>query len=162
MNSQSGISIIGKRKLRKRDLISALGCILIILTIFLGCTTDYPKEVYRGFYGIEPPESKLATLDLGEAYEVFIDDMYYVSQTKYGLVKLLAGAHRIKWTVIFGVSVMVDARGYAVYETISNVNLEAGHIYKLSADRTTGHGYKVYFWIEDITSGKIVYGEKKP
>ncbi len=141
---------------------AALSCISIILLIFLGCAANHPKEVYRGYYGSEPPASSLAELDLGAAYEAIIDDMFYVSQTKHGSVTLLAGVHRIKWAVVFGVSVMVDARGYAAYETVSNIKLEAGHRYKLLADRTTGHGYKVFFWIEDITTGEIVSGEKKP
>jgi hypothetical protein len=141
---------------------TALGCILIILSILVGCATDHPKEVYRGYYGIEPPVSVLTELDLGAAYEAVIDDMYYISKAKHDSVKLLAGVHRIKWSVVFGISVMVDARGYAAYETISNINLEAGHRYKLSADRTTGHGYKVFFWIEDVTTGNVVYGNKKP
>jgi hypothetical protein len=93
---------------------------------------------------------------------VIIDDMYYVFRGQYDIVKLPAGVHRIKWSTSFGVSVMVDARGYAAYEIISNVNFEAAHIYKLSAERTTGYGYKVYCWIEDMTTRKIVYGEKKP
>ena len=45
---------------------------------------------------------------------------------------------------------------------VSDVSFEAGHTYKLCADRTTGHGYRVYHWIEDRTAGRIVYGEKKP
>ncbi|MBW6486857.1 MAG: hypothetical protein K0B01_11990 [Syntrophobacterales bacterium] len=45
-------------------------------------------------------------LTIGRA---IIDDMPYVPQAKYGSVKLPAGVHRIKWAVIFGVSVMVDA-----------------------------------------------------
>jgi hypothetical protein len=108
------------------------------------------------------PGTALWQVNLLTIGRAIIDDMHYVSQTKYGSVKLLASVHRIKWAVIFGVSVMVDAKGYAAYEKISNINLEAGHRYTLRADRMTGQGYKVFFWIEDMTAGKIVSGEKKP
>ena len=117
--------------MNSRNLLGLLGCLLVILSILLGCAAERPKDVYRGYsIGLEQPDSSLAELEMGAAYEAIIDDMHYVTQTKYGSVKLLAGVHRIKWAVIFGVSVMVDARGYAAYETISNINLEAGHRYK--------------------------------
>jgi hypothetical protein len=57
---------------------------------------------------------------------------------------------------------MVEPSGYAAFGMVSDVSLEAGHVYKFCADRTTGHGYRVYAWIEDRTTGRIVYGEKKP
>lgn len=148
--------------MHNRAFIASLGCILMVLSLLPGCETGQTRETYRGYYGIEPDESELATLDLGAACEAFIDDMYYVSQAKYSSVKLLPGVHQIKWTVVFGVSVMVDARGYAAYEAVSSLSLEAGHTYKLFADRTYGQGYRVFLRIEDMTDGKVVYGEKKP
>jgi hypothetical protein len=99
---------------------------------------------------------------MGRAGWAIIDDMYYVEATKFCAVKLHPGVHRIKWISTFGVSVMVEPAGYATYVTTSKVALEAGHIYELQADRTTGSGYKVYLWIEDITTGRIVDGKKKP
>jgi hypothetical protein len=141
---------------------AALGWVLLLLLIFSGCAANNPKEVYRAYYGVEPLEGELATLDPGAAYEMIIDDRYYVSRGKYGTVKLPAGTHRIWWATSFGVSVMVEPSGYASFGIISNVSLEAGHTYKLCADRTTGHGYRVYHWVEDMTTGRIVYGEKKP
>jgi hypothetical protein len=57
---------------------------------------------------------------------------------------------------------MVEPSGYAAFDIAAEVSLEAGHTYKFFADRTTGHGYRVYGWIEDRTTGRIVYGEKKP
>ncbi|MHB8829979.1 MAG: hypothetical protein ACYC6Q_10690 [Syntrophales bacterium] len=145
--------------MRNGNFTSAFIWMPVILAIFSGCATDHPKEVYRSYYG---PESSLAELDMGTACEVFIDDMHYVSAAKYRSVALAAGVHRIRWAVVFGVSVMVDPSGYARYEALSDVNFEAGHQYKLSADRTTGQGYRVFFWIEDMTTGGVVYGAKKP
>jgi len=141
---------------------AALGCALLLLSILSGCAPGNPKGVYRAHYGVEPPDSELATLDMGAASELIIDDRYYVSRGKYDTVKLPAGNHRIKWSTWFGVSVMVEPSGYAAFDIASEVSLEAGHTYKFCADRTTGHGYRVYHWIEDRTTGKILYGEKKP
>lgn len=135
--------------------------IAILLSILLGCAAA-PKEVYRGYSGIEPNEGKLATLDVTGASEVVIDDMYYVNRGKYGTVQLPAGAHKIKWVGSFVVSVLIEPSGHAAFNIISDVNLEAGHVYKLSTDRTTGPSYRVYFWIEDTTTRKIIWGKKKP
>jgi hypothetical protein len=144
------------------DLTAALGCMLILFSILLGCADVSSKGVYRGYSGVEPAESEFAVLDLGTADEAIIDDTYHVSRRKYSTAKLLAGVHKIKWTASFGVSVLIEPSGYAAFGVISNVNFEAGHVYKFSQDRTTGRGYKVFFWIEDMTSGKIVWGTKKP
>jgi len=149
-------------KVRRDDLQVILACTLALFFILTGCAPGPTQGIYRAYFGAEPDERQLATIDMGAAYEAIIDDMYYVSRSEYGTVKLIAGVHKIKWATVFGVSVMVESRGYAAFGIISKVNFESGHVYKLCADRTTGHGYKVYSWIEDITTEKIVFGEKKP
>ncbi len=146
----------------RNGLLAATIGFLLTLLILAGCAADGPKGVYRAHYGAEPPDSELATLDMGAAYEMIIDDRYYVSRRKYAAVKLPAGPHRLWWATWFGVSVMVEPSGYAAFGIVSDISLEAGHTYRLCADRTTGHGYRVYHWIEDRTAGKIVFGEKKP
>lgn len=151
-----------ERHMRHRTNTAVIGCLLFFIWMVSGCGSGSPKGVYRAFYGIEPPEKELATLELGRAYEMIIDDRYYVSAEKYATVKLPAGTHRINWRTWFGVSVMVEPSGQAVFGIVSDISLEAGQTYKLCADRTTGHGYRVYHWIEDMTTGRIVQGEKKP
>ena len=141
---------------------AVFGCVLLGLLIISGCAGNNPKGVYRAHYGAEQSEGELATLEMGAAHEIVIDDRYYVSGGKFGTVKLPAGAHQIWWATGFGVSVMVEPSGYAAFGMVSDVSLEAGHVYKFCADRTTGHGYRVYTWIEDRTTGRIVFGEKKP
>jgi hypothetical protein len=136
-------------------------CIVFIsLSILAGCVA--PREIYRGYSEIDLREEELCTLDITQAYDVIIDDMHYVNSGKYGTVKLAAGPHKIKWVGNFVVSVLVEPSGHAIFNVISDVNLEAGHDYKLLMDRTTGRGYKVYFWIEDTTTGERVWGRKKP
>jgi hypothetical protein len=148
--------------MRPAHFTAVFGCVLLGLLIISGCAGNNPKGVYRAHYGAEPPEGELATLEMGAAHEIVIDDRYYVSGGKFGTVKLPAGAHQIWWATGFGVSVMVEPSGYAAFGMVSDVSLEAGHVYKFCADRTTGHGYRVYTWIEDRTTGRIVFGEKKP
>jgi hypothetical protein len=148
--------------MRHRTYTATLGCLLFLIWTVSGCGAGSPKGVYRAHYGVEPPESELATLDMGAAYELIIDERYYVSGRKYGAVRLPAGPHRVWWATSFGVSVMVEPSGHAAFGIVSDVSLEAGHTYRLCADRTTGHGYRVYHWILDMTTGRIVWGEKKP
>jgi hypothetical protein len=148
--------------MRHRTSSQALAGALLLLLIIAGCAAGAPKGIYRAHYGAVPPERELSTLDMGAAYELIIDERYYVSGRKYGAVRLPAGDHRIWWATSFGVSVMVEPSGQAAFGIVSDVSLEAGHTYRLCADRTTGHGYRVYHWIEDRTAGRVVWGEKKP
>lgn len=148
--------------MRHRTSTQALAGALLLLLILAGCAAGAPKGVYRAHYGAVPSESELVTLEPGAAYELIIDERYYVSGRKYGAVRLPAGDHRIWWATWFGVSVMVEPSGQAAFGIVSDVSLEAGHTYQLCADRTTGHGYRAYHWIEDRTAGRVVWGEKKP
>lgn len=151
-----------KKIRRAKHIKGSFGCALILLALLTGCASSPPRAVYRAHFGTEPSESEVATLDLGEAAEAIIDDMYYVSRTRHDAVKLASGEHRIQWTSTFGVSVLVEPAGYASFGIVSKVRLEAGRTYRLSADRTTGHGYRVYLWIEDTATGQVIHGTKKP
>ena len=147
----------------KNDAITATICfVLICFSVLLGCAANYQKEAYRAYSGIESHEGELATLDVWNASEVVIDDIYKVNLGEYRTVKLIAGAHKIKWVAWFLISVFYEPSGHKEFKIISNVNLEAGHTYKILHDRTTGPGYTVYFWIEDTKTGNTVWGTKKP
>lgn len=149
-------------QMRLRRSARVLGSILIPVLILLGCASDSRTGIYRAYYAVTPPENQLATLYLGTASEAIVDDRYFISGQKYGVVKLVAGTHRIKWVASFGVSVLVEPAGHAAFGMTSIINFEAGHSYKLLQDRTTGHGYRAYLWVEDMTTGNVVFGEKKP
>ena len=137
-------------------------CFLTVLVVLMiGCASA-PKETYRGYTGAELPDSSLALLDMRDGGSVKIDGMYYVESSKYSIVKLLPGSHRLEWTSTFGVSVMVDPRMIVESGRKETIILQAGHIYRFRADRTTGPGYKVYMWIEDTLTGSVVGGKKKP
>jgi len=108
------------------------------------------------------PDSEVSTLLFGAGvFEVSIDGMS-VNRSDYQEIKLKPGEHVIHWGAMFLVSVLIDADGFAQDETTDTVQFKAGHTYTLHKDRTTGHGYEIYLWIRDDTTGEIVAGEDKP
>ena len=133
----------------------------LLVVIMFGCAS-VPKGSYRAYIGEDLPDSSLALLDIRRAGSVQIDGMYYIEGSEYSMVKLLPGSHRIEWTNLFGISFMVDSRGIVAFDLKETITLQAGHIYKLRADRTHGHGYRVYMWIEDTNTGSVVAGNKMP
>ena len=56
---------------------------------------------------------------------------------------------------------MVNASGFDSAETDKMATLAVGHTYSIEADRTTGHGYRMFLWIEDGETGEVVAGVKK-
>ena len=122
---------------------------------------DGRHHVYKLYPGKERPQSALATVKLASAYYAQIDGLR-VNQADYEQVLLLPGEHEIHWGQWFGVSVLVDSDMFSEGGLTAMVELKAGHTYELHADRTTGHGYRKYFWITDATSGEVVAGQKKP
>lgn len=138
--------------------------LLFLLASMLGllwscASTD--DIVYKLYPGPERPATEIVTLKLGNASEVIIDGMK-VDRSDYGSVTLLPGRHLIRWNTWFGVSVLVEPSGFATRTAGHGVELKAGHVYILKADRTTGHGYRTYLWIEDADSGEVIAGTKKP
>jgi hypothetical protein len=123
------------------------------------CAT-VPRETFRGYAGAERPVDSVAIVDLGDASWVKIGYLY-AAPPKYNRIALPPGVYPIEWGTVFLVSVMVDARGFAPHGTRMTVTLEAGHVYRLRADRTTGPGYKVFLWIVDVTDQRVVAGQPK-
>ena len=119
-------------------------------------------QVYKLYSGNTRPDSEIATLKFGaQVHEIVIDDMK-VKRTDYGEIKLDEGLHKIEWSADFIVSVLVNSSGFDKSETSEIVELKAGHIYTINADRTTGHGYRMFLWVTDDNSGETVAGTKKP
>ena len=133
--------------------------IVLLVGSLVGCGT-LTTEVFRGYSGPDLADDALATVELGGAEWVEIGDIGF-RRGEYGSVKLLPGSHRIEWGVTFAVSFLIDPRMYVPAERSATVMLEAGHSYRLGADRTTGPGYRIYFWIEEPATGEVVWGSKK-
>jgi FlaA1/EpsC-like NDP-sugar epimerase len=140
---------------------NAIYCTFIASFMMLsGCATT-TSAVYKLYPGENKPKSEIVILELYDASNVVIDGLN-VSHGDYTAVHLLPGSHHLTWTSVHGVSVMIEPSMYAHKDSKHEITLEKGHTYRLRSDRTTGPGYRIYNWIEDITSGSIVAGEKKP
>jgi hypothetical protein len=118
-------------------------------------------HVYKLYPGKELAESEIVKINMVDAYYVIIDD-YKVTKSDYQQVLVLPGEHLVRWGKEFMISVMVDSSMFREGEGRAVVNLIAGHTYELYADRTTGHGYSMFFWIQDAKSGEVIAGTKKP
>ena len=118
-------------------------------------------HVYKLYPGEVLAESEIVRINMADAYYLIIDD-YKVARSDYQQVLVLPGEHVIRWGKEFMISVMVDSSMFREGEGRAVVNLIAGHTYELYADRTTGQGYSMFFWIQDAESGEVIAGTKKP
>jgi len=131
------------------------------LVLFACATAPREPLPYKLYPGPLRPAAELAIVKFGDAQFVAFDGRP-TSHADWTEVHLLAGAHEIEWQAEFGVSVMVEPGGWARGGRKVDVTLEGGHAYVLRADRTTGYGYRMYFWIEEEASGRVVAGERRP
>ena len=134
--------------------------ILLFIFLLTGCAS-HGSVTYKLYPGPKRPESKISTLELYNASIAVIDGLQ-VKYSDYDKIQLLPGSHHIKWTSVHGVSVLIEPSGFAQKESQYDVTLEEGHTYRLRSDRTTGPGYSIYHWIEDITTDSVIAGTKKP
>lgn len=131
-------------------------CVALLLAVAAGCATP-PRPAYRAYSGAEAPDTSLAILTFDAGDLVRVDDQV-IDGMKYGSVELLPGPHDIGWTHTFLVSVLVEPSGRSHFEVgPAEVTLEAGHRYRLRSQRTTGRGYRVYFRIEEASSGLAIW-----
>jgi len=128
--------------------------------LLLACAA-LPDVPYKLYPGPVRPDSDLAIVRLGDADAAKFDDRI-ASRGDWSEVLLLPGEHLIEWQTEFGVSVLVEPSGFAMGGNEAKVMLLAGHVYTLRADRTTGPGYRMFFWIRDETTQQVVAGEAKP
>jgi hypothetical protein len=119
------------------------------------------RQIYKLYPGKQRPASELAVAHLNDIPSVTVDGLS-VLKTDYQEIHLLPGRHALAWRKVFGFSVMVEPPIMKEEELAIEVGLKAGHSYKLFADRTTGNGYRFYFWVEDVASGEVIGGSKKP
>jgi len=119
------------------------------------------RQIYKLYPGKHRPTSELAILLLGDIPSITVNGLS-VFKTDYQEVHLLPGLQALVWRKVFGFSVMVEPSMIKEAELALEVRLKAGHTYKLFADRTTGHGYRFYFWIMDTVTGEVIGGSKRP
>lgn len=119
------------------------------------------RQVYKLYPGITRPLSDLAIVLINDIPTTVIDGLT-VAKTDYQEIHLLPGPHTLSWRKQFAFSVMVEPTMSKEAALTLAVDLQAGHTYKLFAERTYGTGYQLYFWIEDVANGKAIGGRKKP
>lgn len=119
------------------------------------------RYVYKLYPGSARSTHELAIILMGDVPTATVDGLE-VQNTDYQVIHLLPGSHTLSWRQTFGFSVMVEPAMTKSAETILTVNLQAGHTYKLFAERTYGQNYSLYFWIQDAANNEVVGGRKKP
>lgn len=135
---------------------------LALLALAAGCaTSNGAGHAYKLYPGPERPVAELATLDIAGVDSITVDKLQ-VKRWDYGTVLLLPGKHTVVMGKGFAFSVMVEPAMHGEFERSLEVDLAPGKVYKVMGDRTHGHGYRVYLWIEDAENGEVVAGEKKP
>lgn len=128
----------------------------------LGCA-GAPAEtlIYKLYPGPVRPANEIAIVRLGDAATLEIDGRP-VSHADWTEVHVLPGTHRLRWQTEFGVSALIDPSMTVTGGREAEVTLDAGRAYVLRADRTTGPGYRMFFWVEEAGSGRVVVGRAKP
>jgi hypothetical protein len=133
-----------------------------LAALLMACASG-PREThaYKLYPGPARPATELAIVQMGDAGAATFDGRV-ASAGDWTEVHLLPGEHSVRWQTEFLVSVMVEPGGFATGGNEALVTLAAGRVYSLRADRTTGPGYRMYFWIRDETTREIVAGEPLP
>ena len=151
--------------------ISTIALVLSLFTFLQSCYVGPSSPIfsyensnipaYKLYPGNTLEDHKIVKVRLKDAYFAVIDGSQ-INRADYEEVHMLPGVHKIQWGKVFAISVLVDPAMLREGEGSAVVDLKAGHEYDLYADRTTGHGYSMYFWILDAESGEVVAGTKKP
>jgi hypothetical protein len=134
---------------------------LLFLFTLVSCAQNKTSSLTYKFYpGKTLQNSEVATLTFGERVDEFLVDGMKVKRTDFGSITLKPGVHEIEWKYRFAVSVLVNSTGWDEIEAATSIPLEAGHVYSINADRTTGRGYRMFLWISDETTGKQVFAKE--
>ncbi len=88
-------------------------------------------------------------------------DLHLTTRPPHDAVDLIPGTYSVEWGKRFAVSHMIDATMSIDPMRQAELALKPGHVYRLGADRTTGPGYTVFLWIEDVTQREVVSGNPR-
>ncbi len=138
--------------------------LLILVIVCAGCA-GLTTDVYYGYLGEARSDAEVAIVRSVTAALEEIDgkQLKHPDPDKYySEARMPPGPHTVTLYREFGVSVLIVPKGYVEAVSTFPINLEPGHVYELHGDRTTGLGFRVYLWIVDATTGKVVAGQKKP
>lgn len=142
-----------------------LKLLLLSCAIILAGCAGLTPDIYREGVGNDAQQSEVAIVrgETAAIYEIDGTKLKHPdSERYYREVYLSPGEHTIRLYRWFGVSVLIVPNGYI--EVVSEpfaLNLKAGHVYELHADRTTGV-IRIILWIEDSATGEILAHEVDP
>jgi hypothetical protein len=123
-----------------------------------GCASTGAGHVYKLYPGEVRSTDQVAIIQMDVA-GASVGGMP-VRSADWAEIHVLPGRHLVRWSNEFGASVMVVPSGSIGAVARAEVDLEAGHVYALRGAR--GGGAKIYLWIHDTTSGRVVAGQEKP
>lgn len=139
----------------------ALTLLLVLIFVATGCVRLTP-DIYESHSVHDMPDAEIAIVR-GKSASIGAIDGKRIEHSDpnkyYETARLLSGSHTVNLRRQFMVSVLLVMKGYIEADRSYSLNLEAGHVYELHADRTTGPGFRVYMWIKDATTGKLVAGQ---
>jgi len=135
---------------------------LLLVALIVACASTGAGHAYKLYPGPPRTPVELATLRFGDGVTSLQVDGMRVNSADYERVELLPGKHDITWDATFAVSVLVNPAGRDEAEAAVTTEFLAGHEYSVHGDRTTGPGYRMYLWIEDTATGRVVGGSRKP
>lgn len=137
-----------------------LPVVIFLLAVIAGCAGNN-SNVYKLYPGPARLAVEVATLEFGKSVcEAKIDGLL-VHCRDYGTLQLVPGRHNIEFNAVFGVSFLVNPEMQDDVVVSGDYLLEAGRHYYLQGDRTIGHGYTMYAWIEDAATGLIIFAEDR-
>lgn len=136
---------------------------VLLLMQISGCGPT--PDVYKGFVGESQPVQDVAIVrgETAAIYKIDGLEMRHPDPNKaYREAYLSPGQHTISIGRRFWVSSLIVARGYidAVSKPLT-VDLEAGHLYELHGDRTTGN-IRMTLWIQDSATGVVIARDDNP
>ena len=152
----------------KRGLVMKLFFIPFFL-IFISSCASAPKhsvEIYQAYVGSALSAETVSSIhmvvrsDLRDYVDWVAIDSARIDHEEYGAISIRPGDYLVEWGRKFSLSPMLKASGSESRQWRADLKLEAGHAYTIHAKRTVGHGYKIYSWITDDTTGRLIWGKE--
>ena len=139
-------------------------CIVMLVCEIAGCAGPAPA-VLNAYSGPERADSEIAVIRSVGAAVTMIDGRSIPTHPDpknfyYRDFHVLPGEHEFRVHRVWLASIYVAPSGFIDASRDFTLKVEAGHTYQVLADRTTGHGYRLYFWVEDAAVKAVVAGEK--
>ncbi len=132
----------------------------ILLVVTLSGCSQLSIESLKGYEGNPVSLEEVSTIQLKMGFSSWLNvSKHNITNEEYGEIQLLPGSYALTWGKKFAVSASLVSSGEDIREWSTVLDLKPGQKYTIYCDRTTGHGYRTYSWIED-SAGRVVWGKK--